>query len=185
MADQGNYQGMHNSTRKTSPDILQIYRTVRIMDSTARANAKKRAVKNTPPRVQKVPVAPSVTIPPFAGGHGGGKTQVSNSSNSSSSISSGGMTSISGTPLGIRDTSDKGRWATILATIAPVRGKAVSLLADKVLGNRWCPDYVTAVEMAIDLLTFESDETCEAVATLLGDTWSGGVGELLACAREL
>lgn len=56
--------------------------------------------------------------------------------------------------------------------------------------GRWLRDrhHLTAdvaVQLAVELLAVESDETCCTVRALLGDGWSAGVGELVAAARKL
>ena len=77
------------------------------------------------------------------------------------------------------------RWDRVIIALDSVRGKAVVSLARKLTTMRWGSDYLSCVEIAQDLLQNESREVCEAVSTLLEDNWEGGVGDLLACARNL
>ena len=75
--------------------------------------------------------------------------------------------------------------SAVLAGTAPVRGKAVGTLAQRLFKNHQTPTFLGALQLAVELLETETDATCETATTLLNDGWVGGIGALLAAARSL
>jgi hypothetical protein len=73
---------------------------------------------------------------------------------------------------------------SVLEETDPVRGGAVGALA-RWMAVRHGIALRGAVELAVDLLRVESDDTCHAVSTLISDNWADSVGALLHAARRL
>jgi hypothetical protein len=77
------------------------------------------------------------------------------------------------------------RFTAVLESAAGIRGAGVAALARHLHLQRRSIAPLDALELSVQLLAVETDETCEALTTLLGDGWDGGLGALLSCARQL
>lgn len=78
------------------------------------------------------------------------------------------------------------QWLDLLGTaLGPVRGTATVALATYLRSCGHSASWLAAGQLALDLLSVETDATCDTIRALLDDNWQGTVGELLVAGRTL
>ena len=73
----------------------------------------------------------------------------------------------------------------IIALVDPIKAEAIVSLGEKLCRENPKIGKLESVLLATELIHNKDESFCSTITTLLNDGWSGSLGELMECAREL